>query len=325
MNDLILSFTSQLNDAMEIGQKAKLIQPTKTIQNVVVCGLGGSGIGGNLVAELVADKMHYPMTVVKDYHLPFFVNKHTLLIICSYSGNTEETIHALKEGIDRNAKIVCIASGGSLEHLAETAGLDYIKIPSGMPPRAALAFSFVQQLYILSRFKLIDEGWILGLESAIELIDHQEKKIQKFAQRIAKKIWNKTPVIYAPAGTEAVAVRWRQQINENSKMLCWHHVIPEMNHNELVGWRNKGKYAVIMLRNETDYERTKHRFEIAKGIIGNYTKTIIEVESHGENAIARSLYLIHLGDWVSFFTAEKRGVDAVEVKVIDYLKAELAK
>ncbi|HZG00131.1 MAG TPA: bifunctional phosphoglucose/phosphomannose isomerase [Chitinophagales bacterium] len=324
MDKLISSFTSQLAEAMKIGRAAELTPQHHDIRNVVVAGLGGSGIGGNLVEELTRGKMKVPMTICKDYHLPEFVNEHTLLIVSSYSGNTEETLHALQEGMNRMAKIVCITSGGSLERIARKAGLDVILIPGGMPPRAMLAYSFVQQLYVLFHYRYIDLGFEVGIDGAITLIDREVKKIQKQAKSIAKKLNKKIPVIYANASQEAVAIRWRQQLNENSKTLAWHHVIPEMNHNELVGWRTKGKWGVVMLRNETDYERNVARFNIAKGIIQPYTKTIIEVMSKGDNEIERSLYLIHLGDWVSVYLAELRQVDPVEVKVIDHLKAELA-
>jgi len=324
MDKLIGSFTKQIKEAMEIGAAAKLIQPTKAVRNVVVCGLGGSGIGGDLVINLVHDKLLVPMVTCKEYVLPEYVDKHTVLFIVSYSGNTEETLHMFKEGIDRNAKIVCIASGGSLLKLAQKAGIDYITIPSGLPPRACLAYSFIQQLYILDRYHLINNAFTLGLEEAIDFLDGSEKKIRKEAQRVAKKLKGKMPVIYAAPSMSAVALRFRQQLNENAKVLAWHNVIPEMNHNELVGWTAPGKYAVVMLRNESDYERIQHRMEINKKIISKYAKTIIELYCQGDSLIAQELYMIHLLDWVSYYLAELRKVDAMEVKVIDYLKAELA-
>lgn len=324
MHKLIENFTTQIKEAMEIGRKAELTPQHHDIRNVVVAGLGGSGIGGNLVNELVGTKMKVPMIICKDYHLPEFVNEHTLLICCSYSGNTEETLHALEDGIKRMSKIICITSGGSMEKIARKAALDCIIIPGGMPPRACLAYSFIQQLYVLFHYRLIDLGFEVGLDGAVRLLDREEKKIQKLAMKYAKKMKKKIPIIYAAANMEAVAIRFRQQINENSKMLCWHHVIPEMNHNELVGWRDKGKYAVIVLRNETDYERIQLRMKIAKDIISQYTNTYIEIKSKGDNEIERSLYLIHLTDWISVFLADLREIDPVEVKVIDRLKAELA-
>lgn len=324
MDQMIAGFTKQMAEAIEIGKEIKLTPRHKELRNVVVAGMGGSGIGGNLVAELVAEKMKLPFFVSKDYFLPAWVDEHTLLIASSYSGNTEETLHALEEGIRRSCKIVCISSGGSMINIAEKAGLDYIIIPGGKSPRACLGYSFIQQLFVLSFYNLIDDGFIVGIQETIHMLDKEEKRIMKTAKALAKKLNKKLPVIYSAANFEAIGMRWRQQINENSKMLCWHHSIPEMNHNELVGWRTSGKYAVILLRNDTDYSRTQQRMNIVKNIVTQYTKSIFEVWSKGESYLEKSLYLIHLGDWVSFYLAEIRKVDAVEVNVIDYLKAELA-
>ncbi|MCY7409839.1 MAG: bifunctional phosphoglucose/phosphomannose isomerase [Chitinophagales bacterium] len=324
MDQMISEFTKQMAEAIEIGKGIKLTPRHKELRNVVVAGMGGSGIGGNLVAELVAEKMKLPFFVSKDYFLPEWVDEHTLLIASSYSGNTEETLHALEEGIRRSCKIVCISSGGSMINIAKKAGLDFILIPGGKSPRACLGYSFIQQLFVLSFYNLIDDGFIVGIKEANRMLDKEEKKIIKAAKSLAKKINKKMPVIYSAANFEAIGMRWKQQINENSKMLCWHNSIPEMNHNELVGWRTPGKYAVILLRNDTDYARTQQRMNIVKNIVTQYTKNIFEVWSKGESYLIKSLYLIHFGDWVSFYLAELRKVDAVEVNVIDFLKAELA-
>ncbi|MBA3648437.1 MAG: bifunctional phosphoglucose/phosphomannose isomerase [Chitinophagales bacterium] len=324
MDNLIAGFTKQMAEAIEIGRKIELTPRHKDIRNIVIAGLGGSGIGGNLVAGLIAGKMKLPLVVCKDYFLPEFANEHTLLIASSYSGNTEETLHALEEGINRGCKIVCISSGGSLISIAKKAGLDYVIIPGGKPPRACLTYSFIQQLFIFYYYGLIDDGFVVGIQEAIIHLDKEEKHIQKLAKQIAKKLNKKIPIIYSAANMEAVAMRWRQQLNENSKVLCWHHVIPEMNHNELVGWRTPGKFAVLLLRNDIDYTRTQHRMNIVKNIISQYTRHIIEIYSKGDSFIEKSLYLIHLGDWVSWYLSSLRKVDASEVNVIDYLKMELA-
>ncbi len=325
MEKLIADFSQQLKAAVEIGHKAELTPQHHDIRNVVIAGLGGSGIGGTIVNELVFGKIKVPITVVKNYHLPEFVNEHTLLITCSYSGNTEETMHAMEDGMNRMAKIVCITSGGSMERLAKKAGLDCILIPAGMPPRACLGYSLPQILYVLFHFRMIDLGFEEGMKTAIKLLDKNENRICKEAKKIAKKLNKKLPIIYACAGFEGVAIRFRQQLNENAKVLVSHNVIPEMNHNELVGWTEKGKHAVVILRNELDYERNKMRIAINKEVISKYAKSIIEINSKGDSLIENTLYLIHLTDWVSFYLSEMRKVDAVEVKVIDYLKGELGK
>jgi glucose/mannose-6-phosphate isomerase len=324
MEEFIGQFTEHLDDAMRIGRKAELTPQHSDIRNVVVAGLGGSGISGNIISELVSQKMKVPMLVCKDYILPQFVSEHTLLICCSHSGNTEETLHAFEHGIRREAKIICITSGGSLETLAKKAGMDVIKIPKNLPPRVTISYSMIQQLYVLFHYRLIDLGFEEGIKDSISFLNKKEKNIRKEALKVAKKIHKRTPVIYAPAGMEAIAIRFRQQLNENSKVLGWHNVIPEMTHNELVGWNEKGKYTVLFLRNETDYDRVQKRTEIIKGIISKYTNRVIEIWSKGDSLIERALYLIHLTDWVSYYLADLRKVDADQVKIIEEVKASLA-
>lgn len=325
MEELIGQFTTHLHDAMLIGRKAELTPQHSDIRNVVVAGLGGSGIGGNIVADLVSQKMKVPMLVCKDYFLPQFVSDHTLLICCSHSGNTEETLHAFEHGIRREAKIICITSGGSLATLAKKAGMDIIKIPDGLPPRVTISYSIIQQLYILFHYRLIDLGFEEGIKDSISLLNKKEKSIRREALKVAKKIYKRVPVIYAPAGMEAIAIRFRQQLNENSKVLGWHNVIPEMTHNELVGWNEKTRYTVLFLRNDTDYERVQKRTEIIKGIISKHTNRMVEIWSKGDSLIERAMYLIHLTDWVTYCLAELRKVDADQVKVIEEVKASLGK
>jgi glucose/mannose-6-phosphate isomerase len=143
---------------------------------------------------------------------------------------------------------------------------------------------------------------------------------------LAKKMYKQTPVIYVANGFEGVAVRFRQQINENSKMLCWHHVVPEMNHNELLGWRtNVDDLAVVYFRNKSDYERNQIRMDINKKVITKFTENITEIWSKGDSLIENSLYHINLGDWVSWYLSEMNNVDAIEIDVINFLKGELGK
>jgi len=319
MDKLIGNFTHQLSKALEIGQQAQLAPVKKKPANVLVTGLGGSGIGGDLVRGITANEIKIPFNVNKDYFLPEYVDENTLLIVSSYSGNTEETLSALQQGMEKGAKIVCITSNGKILEIAKKKDLDYIIIPGGMPPRACLGYSFVQQLFILNAYQLIGA-------QLIALLDKEEENMKNNAKTIAGQLVDKIPIIYICASMEAVAVRFRQQLNENAKMLCWHHVIPEMNHNELVGWRTKNDhFVVIIFRNENDFSRNQQRININKEIIHQYTSNIIEISSQGKSYLENALYLIHLGDWISYYLAKLRKVDPVEVKVIDYLKGELGK
>lgn len=326
MDQLINEFTKQLKEALEIAAKINITPAEKEIRNIVVSGLGGSGIGGNMVAELNADELKVPFVVNKDYFLPTFVDEHTLFIASSYSGNTEETINAFELAREKGAKIVCVSSGGKLIELAKELGLDYVVVPGGQPPRASLGYSLVQQLKVLNLLNLTSDKVLKALNSAIELLNNNEEQIKVEARTVATKLVGKIPMIYSTTPIASVGVRFKQQINENSKMLCWEHVIPEMNHNELVGWRKQSSdWAPVFLRTKDDYERNSQRIDLNKEIISKYVSDITEIWSKGENLTEHFMYLIHLTDWVSYYIAEMTDTDAVEVKVIDFLKGSLAK
>lgn len=325
MKELIEDFTKHIAHSIEISEAATLTNPNKTINNVLICGLGGSGIGGTIVAQVIAADIKVPVTINKDYKIPSFVSETTLVICCSYSGNTEETLEMLEQAEANNAEIACITSGGKLADIAQTKNYNHIIIPGGHPPRAAIGLSFPPLFFLFKNYNLITGDYNSQLNNAISTINDNEENIINEASTITEKLFNKMPVIYADANYEGVAVRFRQQINENSKMLCWHHIIPEMNHNELVGWTTKDEnLAVVIFRNEDDYFRTQKRMEVNKTVFEQYTSTIIEVYSKGNSQLEKALYLIHLGDWVSFLLGEKKGIDVTEVDVITNLKNQLA-
>lgn len=327
MKQLIQNFATQLQEAIQIGKNTPLnTKPSVSINNVVVCGLGGSGIGGTLLNNLLDQEIEIPLIVNKKYTSPNFANENTLVIISSYSGNTEETLQAFESARAKKCQIACVSSGGQVEKIAVENQFPFIKIPNGMPPRACLAYSFVQLFYILNHYNLINNSFEKGLKEAIDLLTTEDETIKTKAKDWANKMLNKIPILYSADNFEAVAIRWRQQINENGKMLCWHHAVPEMNHNELVGWRIKNDdFAVFFLRNETDLPKIQQRIDLNKEIISKYTPNIYELWSKGNSMIAKAMYLIYLGDWVSYYLSELRNVDATEVKIIDYLKGELAK
>jgi len=327
MDSLIREFPEQLKEAIEIGEAAKIKKYKKDIHHVLVCGLGGSGIGGTFVKELVENESNIPVLVNKGYSLPGYVGENTLAIFSSYSGNTEETLIAFEKALNTGAKIVCISSGGKLIATAQEKGLDYIQLPGGKPsPRACMGYSIVQQLYILNKLNIIGDNIINTIPTAANLLADEQGDIMVQALEMANHLKGKLPIIYSTEGMEAPAVRLRQQINENSKMLCWHHVIPEMNHNELVGWRSKNdQLAVLYLRNKSDHERNQTRVRINQDIIKKYAP-VYEILSKGNNKFERMMYHVHFGDWLSWYLSElQEDVDAVEIEVINYLKGELAK
>ena len=327
MDQLISRFMDQLEEAVEIGRKATIQPVSKDITHVYVAGLGGSGIGADFVNAFIGDECRIPFIVKKGYHVPAFVGKNTLAIASSYSGNTEETLISYDQIKASGARIIAVASGGKLIDRIKEDGFEYVKVPSDWPsPRACLGYSTTVQLWILHKAGLISDRCIKEIQSAVQLLRKEEADIKSIAEKVANELHHHIPIIYAEDRMEPVAVRFRQQINENSKALCWHHVIPEMNHNELVGWREKNpNLAVVYFRNEDDYSRNALRMDINQTIIKEYADKIIEIHSKGNTMIERALYLVHLGDWVSWYLAQLRGMDALEVKVIDFLKGELGK
>lgn len=326
MRTLVEQFPAQLEKALEIGRAAKLSTAKNKVQNVLITGLGGSGIGGTIISELCFPECPVPVTVSKGYFIPSFVSANTLVIVSSYSGNTEETIACMKQAHEKGVTLCCITSGGTIAEFAKANNVDCILIPGGMPPRACLGYSLTQLVFTFVHHGLIGNNHIKALSGSAEMLKKKQNAIADHGKQVAEFLLGKIPVIYSTTLYEGVAVRFRQQLNENSKVLCWHHVIPEMNHNELVGWAGgTEEYAVIVFRDPSEYERNAYRIQLNKEIITRYTPHYMEIPSEGNSYLEKALYLIHLGDWVSVELAALRGVDPVEVNVINFLKGELSK
>jgi len=325
MKKLVENFSRQLIEAKAISEKA-VLEKKSGIQSILITGLGGSGIGGTVLGELVAKSCPVPILVNKDYFLPEFVNAHTLVIVSSYSGNTEETLSAMQDAIQRGAQIVCVTSGGKILELAKQHQFGFIEIPGGQPPRSCLGYSLIQLIKVLEVYGFADAALYQDLDKAIALLDKESLAIQKEAQEIAEKLYQKFPILYSLGSCEGAVVRFRQQINENSKMLCGHHSFPEMNHNELVGWVEENKdLAVVTMRTSFDYARTVKRYDFCKSLFEKLSSSVTDIYAKGDSRLEQYLYLVHIGDWISCYLADLKGIDPVEVKVIDSLKAELSK
>ncbi len=324
MKTLIEGFTKQLKEALDIADKAVLTKKNN-VQNIIITGLGGSGISGTILSELVQNECPVPIIVNKDYFLPEFVNANSLVIISSYSGNTEETLSAMQQAISKNAQIVCVTSGGQVKELAAKHYYDTIIIPGGHPPRSCMGYSIVQLFKIMQFNGFVKTDLLSDVKESIRVLDAEEAHITSEAKTISKKLLNKIPVIYSLGSCEGTTVRFRQQINENGKMLCWHHTLPEMNHNELVGWVEKNdSLAVVTFRTSFDYIRTMKRYEICKPLFEKFSSSVTDITAKGSTKLQQYFYLIHIGDWISYYMAELKNIDAVEVDVITNLKNELA-
>jgi glucose/mannose-6-phosphate isomerase len=316
MKNYIKDFTRQLVEALAIGKNATLKPASNSINNVIIFGIGGSGIGGRIVTNLTRLECTVPVAN--------YVNENTLVLVSSYSGNTEEVLSMVKQAQKANAQIACITSGGELLDIATENGYNCIKIPGGSPPRACLGYSFTELLTYFCHYNLIDKKALIDLQSAITLLTEDADEIEEKAVEFAKSLSGKIPVIYSSGVYEPVASRFCQQLNENSKMLCWYNKFPALNHNEIVGWTEKNdKLAVVFFNCDEDYYRTKARQDFTKKVVSDYAGSVSEVFVKGNNAIERSLYLIHITDWISVKIAEIDKTDPIEIRVIDALKNEL--
>ncbi|MDX1651995.1 MAG: bifunctional phosphoglucose/phosphomannose isomerase [Brumimicrobium sp.] len=327
MDKLVAQFPKHISDAIEIANEASLEGCKQNkYSNVVICGMGGSGIGGKMVSQWFTSEAKTPVIVVQSYHLPGFVNENSLVIGSSYSGNTEETLAAIYKAKEKGATIVGITSGGELAKFCKENSYDCIKVPGGNPPRSMLAFSVIQLIKVLSVCGIIPENSLSQIDRCRHLLNNELITIKDEAKKLAEFIKDKLCVIYANTSLESVAVRARQQFNENSKQLCWHHVFPEMNHNELVGWEGgNAEYAAIFLISNYLTDRNKLRAQLSQEIIGNKTPHLMVIQGKGKSIIEESFYFIHIVDWASVFLADLKNVDPVDIKVIDYLKDSLSK
>ncbi len=330
MKKLIEGFTTQLTDALRIGQSVDIVRQGTDIRNVLMTGMGGSGIGANLVESLTFGRIPIPLTVCKGYNIPQFVSPHTLFIACSYSGNTEETLAAIEKAMLKRAHIICITSGGKMLELAKEYNFFYIHIPDGFSsPRAMIGYMVVSLLYSLYHTNLIGGAFIKETQNSVEYLDLGEKVIQAEAELIAKKLKGKLPFIYCDGRLQAMAVRFQQQLNENAKQITHVNTFPEMNHNEIVGWRFPEnilqQVQVIYLYSDHDHQRVEKRLEICREIFEKRSGSIIDIVAKGASLLEQYYYLIHLTDWISYFLAKENQVDPDSVEAIDFLKNELVK
>jgi len=335
MYGLIAGFPRQVEQAVRIGSSASVRFPVRNIQNIVLTGLGGSAIGGDLLRSYLSEELTVPLIVNRHYRLPSFVTRKTLVIVSSYSGNTEETISAYKDAVQRKARVICISTGGEVSAMAKKMKHPVIKTPPGLQPRAALGYSFFPLLVVLSRLKFIkskkkDIAETIKLLRAKTAIYRDPENPGNLPLHLAHSLRGKIPIIYSPVEhLDSVALRWRGQIAENAKQLSFGNVLPEMNHNELVGWKARKELLqqmqVIFLRDRGTHPRVTKREEITQSVIAQYAAGVLEVWSEGTSLLARMFSLVHVGDWLSYYLAMLNQEDPTPVKAIDLLKAELAK
>lgn len=333
MISTVSRFDEQLSDALQIVEKTDLPR-YREVDHVLVCGLGGSAIGGELLTAYLGNDLGKPLVLNRNYQVPGFVNKGTLAIVCSYSGNTEETLAALEEVASAGAQIVCIAAGGVLAGLAVERGFPLVSLPEGYAPRAAFGYPFVSMLGILARAGLISDR----LSEVRESIEWVRRRIRNYepqsplkenpAKRLAGRLHGRIPVIYGSEGRLGpIARRWATQISENAKQLAYFNQLPEMNHNEIVGWEHPAAWlpgiAAVFLRDHQDHPRVQIRTEITRDLLESKVEGVVECWSDGSKWLERMWTLIMLGDFASVYLAILNREDPTPVDIIEDFKARL--
>lgn len=291
------------------------------IERVVIAGMGGSALPGELLKSCFPS-MKIPLEIHKNYTLPEYLNSKTLVFSISYSGNTEESIEALRFAYKKGCTIVAISSGGALEELSKKLANYYIKVPSGVQPRFATAYMFFPIIRILQNSKIIPDQ----TASVHALIDSLRKPgFEKKGAEIAKKIEGKIPIIYSSERLHGVAYKWKINFNENAKMHAFCNFFPELNHNEILGYTNlNGPYYVLILKDEMDHARIKKRMDITKKLIMKQCP-VLDIEITGTSDLIKVFTSVYVGDWVAYHVAIAKGIDPSPVAIIEQLKQELAR
>jgi glucose/mannose-6-phosphate isomerase len=336
MHKAILGMGTHIRDARQLSVTALnrfALTDRNDISQIIIAGLGGSAIGGDILRSYINDTVSIPVFVNRTYHLPKFTGKHTLVILSSYSGDTEETLSMFEDAVSAHAQIICMTTGGKLQRLAESNGYPVVLLPKGFQPRAALAYSFIPLLTILERFQVLGD-MSQDIESAANIIDecaktYSHENPHNTAITLASQLLPKIPVIYSSQDIyDTVNLRWRGQIQENAKHAAFGNILPEMNHNEINGWEKphslKDSFLVIFLRSVKDeHHRVSKRFDILREVLTEKGIAVIDCNAVGDTRLARMFSLIALGDWVSYYLALLEGVDPSPVPVISFLKKKL--
>jgi glucose/mannose-6-phosphate isomerase len=333
MFDLAAALPEQVAEAVERASAASDLPDRAGIDHVVVLGMGGSGVAGDVLAAVAGPFMPVPVVVSKNYVPPAFVGERSLVFALSYSGDTEETVDAATEAALQGARIVAITRGGRLEQLARSWGATVIGLPDIPMPRAGIGALTVPPLVVLEEIGLF-AGASQWIALAVEQLRKRRDQLvagDSPAEHLARRIGRTVPLIYGAEELGAVAAaRWKAQINENAKAPAFHNVIPELCHNEIVGWGQHGDvtrqvFTVIGLRHDQEHPQDTRRFELVGDIMDEVVAGVEEVRAEGDGALAQLFDLVITGDFVSLHLAEQAGVDPGPIPVLNELKEALAR
>ena len=333
MAEMIRSFPRQINEQIEnLKSESFDLNQFTNIKNIVIAGMGGSAISGDLVAILTKNHIDIPITVVRNYSIPFWSNENTLFILSSYSGNTEETLSCFDAALLKSKKIISICTGGQLQQKSEDNNIKVVSIPKGYQPRAALGYSLITLLCVFNKLEMLGSDFLnLITKASLKLDSFYDEFCTKdsLAHAIANKINGSMMAIYGvESSTDHIASRLRAQIAENSKMLATYNVLPEMNHNEIEAW-NKHQFGnmkkiAIWISDKDDHPRILQRIQITSELLEEIDVENIFITCDGANYQERCLKLLFLNDWISYYLATINNTDPVPVDRIMNLKNKLS-
>ena len=319
-----MALPDHLRDALWRVSSAKLDEID--CSGLIVCGMGGSAIGGDLAAAALGGRLGKPLDVVRGYGVPSWTPPDRAIFCSSYSGNTEETIACYDAAEAVGAQRIVATTGGTLAEAARRDGVPVIGMPAGLQPRAAVGYTFAIAAEVAA---LVGSGPAIRMEidSSAAHLEAAKLKLLEKAAELADAIGDSVPLVYGCGLTKTVAYRWKCQINENAKLPCFSHELPEMDHNEIVGWEGggDGAYTAIFLEDEDQHPRELQRIELTSELVGAKANEVCRVETEGETRTERLLWTVMLGDLLSLELAARRGADPTPVDVIESLKDQLGR
>ncbi|MDQ4149859.1 MAG: bifunctional phosphoglucose/phosphomannose isomerase [Actinomycetota bacterium] len=323
----------QVERGWELGKGVGSLPDPAGVSSVLVTGMGGSGISGDLMNAVLGSGFPHVAYTCKGYDLPGWVGEETLVLAVSYSGRTEETLQAFEKAFARGASLVTISAGGPLADLGESRRCPAVVLPPGLQPRAALGYMSMALLGICQRM-----GWTDLEADVVETVELLGKRIDEYGRRspasgnpakqLAARLVHRLPLVYGSEGlAEVAAYRWKCQFNECSKIASYNHFFPELDHNEISGWAGTDRLdcptTVIVLRHRHEHPRVERRIEVTLPLIAERVTAVEEVHAGGDSPLANLMDLICLGDFAATYVALLSGVDPSKVELIDEVKRQL--
>jgi glucose/mannose-6-phosphate isomerase len=324
MLDDVLAMPDHLRDALWRVESARLEAGDSA--GLLVCGMGGSAIGGDLAAAALGERLTRPLATVRGYRLPSWAGPDWTVLCSSYSGGTEETVACFEAAAEAGARRIVAGTGGALVDLAREQGVPVVGLPGILQPRSAVAYMVVVAAEVAA-LAGVAPRIAAEVEDAAALLERRAGELEARAAEIAERLAGTLPVIYGGELTAPLARRWKTQVNENAKLHAFFSELPEADHNEICGWAalpEGARLSVVMLEDADQHPRLRRRFELTAEAIAAAGTEVERIETEGETRTARLFFALMLGDLVSLRLAAAGGVDPLPVDAIDALKSALA-